>query len=116
MSFVYVSGQATDSTASGPVMWARVKGAIENALLALPFQPAAMVRPGGILPMKGVASKTFWHRVMYAVLGPVFRPLLPFFPGFITTSERLGRAMLKAARGEAAKPILESRDINALGA
>ena len=33
MTFIYVSGQGTDSTERGRVMWARVKGRTENALL-----------------------------------------------------------------------------------
>src|SRR5580704_13129968 len=37
MTFVYVSGAGTDSTASGRTMWARVKGRTENDILKLPF-------------------------------------------------------------------------------
>ena len=33
-----VSGAGADSSEKGRVMWARVKGQIENALLALPFK------------------------------------------------------------------------------
>ena len=42
MTFVYVSGAGTDSSERGPVMWARVKGSTENALLGLPFKAAFM--------------------------------------------------------------------------
>lgn len=115
MSFCYVSGKSTDGTAKGPVMWARVKGRIENKLLSMKFKPAVMVRPGAIIPMKGVRSKTFWYQAMYTTLGPLLWIMLPIFPGFVTTSERVGRAMLKAAQGQAGKPILESIDINQLG-
>jgi uncharacterized protein YbjT (DUF2867 family) len=115
MSFCYVSGQATDSSEKGPVMWARVKGRIENKLLSMRFKPAVMLRPAAIIPMKGIRSKTFWYQAMYSTLGPLLKLMLPVFPGFVTTSERVGRAMLKAARGEAGKPVLESVDINLLG-
>ncbi len=57
MTFVYVSGTGTDSTERGRSMWARVKGQTENALLALPFK-AVMFRPGVIVPMHGIVSKT----------------------------------------------------------
>lgn len=116
MSFCYVSGQNTDSTEKGGAMWARVKGRLENKLLSMPFQPAIMFRPGGIIPMKGIKSKTWWYQAFYTVLSPLLRLLMPIFPGFITSSERLGRAMLRAARGEADKNILEPIDINRLGA
>src|SRR5688572_25435081 len=44
LTFVFVSGAGTDSTERGRVMWARVKGRAENALLRLPFKAAFMVR------------------------------------------------------------------------
>ena len=115
-SFAYVSGQGTDSSEKGRIMWARVKGRIENKLLAMPFQPATMFRPGGIQPMQGVASKTRLYRIMYLLMGPFMPLMVKYMPAAMTTSERLGRAMLAAARGQAGKKILESRDINLLGA
>src|ERR1700751_5608513 len=42
--FVYVSGAGTN--AQGKQMWARVKGATENALLAMPFRGVYCFRPG----------------------------------------------------------------------
>ena len=65
MTFVYVSGMGTDSTERGRTMWARVKGRTENALLRLPFKAAYMLRPGIILPMHGIKSKTTLYRVFY---------------------------------------------------
>src|SRR6185295_19788278 len=46
LTFCYVSGEGTDSTERGRIMWARVKGKTENALLRLPFKAAFMFRPG----------------------------------------------------------------------
>src|SRR5271156_3867162 len=50
MVFIYVSGAATDSSEKGRMMWARVKGKTENALLRMPFAAAYMFRPGFIEP------------------------------------------------------------------
>ena len=72
MTFVYVSGGGTDSTERGVIMWARVKGATENALLSMPFERAYMLRPGFIRPLHGVVSKTGWYRALHAVVGPVY--------------------------------------------
>jgi hypothetical protein len=41
--------------------------------------------------------------------------LVKAFPGFATTSERLGRAMLRVVQGRADRYILESGDINRVG-
>ena len=73
MTFVYVSGAGTDSSERGRAMWARVKGRTENALLRLPFRAAYMLRPGLIIPMHGVRSKTRLYRAFYMVLGPALR-------------------------------------------
>ncbi len=113
MTFVYVSGMGTDSTEKGRSMWARVKGETENALLNLPFKAAYMFRPGFIRPLHGIQSRTRLYRALYAVIAP-FAPLLERLPG-VTTTERLGRAMLRVAREGAAGPIVEAREIDALG-
>lgn len=112
MTFIYVSGRSTDS--KGSAMWARVKGETEDALLALPFKAAYMFRPGFIQPLHGVKSKTALYRIPYVILGPFNSLFMKFFPNFATSTEVLGRAMIKAARYGAPKRILESRDINAL--
>lgn len=113
MTFIYVSGSGTDSSGRGRIMWARVKGQTENALLKLPFKAAYMFRPGYIQPLHGVRTKTAWYQAMYAVLAP-FYPVLKFVPKYVTTTECLGRAMIRVTRTGFFKPILESRDINAL--
>ena len=46
---------------------------------------------------------------------PLFSLLRWLLPSLIITPERLTRAMLKALRGQAGKPRLEPRDLNALG-
>jgi uncharacterized protein YbjT (DUF2867 family) len=114
MTFCYVSGVGTDSTGRGRTMWARVKGRTENAILALPFKAAFMFRPGFIQPVKGVRSKTAWYQAAYTVLGPIASVLLRLAPNQVTTTARLGRAMIRVAHGGSGKRILHTRDINAL--
>ena len=114
MTFVYVSGAGTDSTERGRTMWARVKGATENALLALPFS-ACMFRPAIIVPLHGVVSKTRSYRIFYSAFRPFLPALRGLFPGLVTTTEEIGRAMLEVAAHGAPKAVLESRDIRRLG-
>ena len=45
MTFIYVSGQSTDSSDGGSVMWARVKGATENARARAALQGDVHVPP-----------------------------------------------------------------------
>jgi uncharacterized protein YbjT (DUF2867 family) len=112
MVFTYVTGRSTDSTEQGPVRWARLKGKTENDLLKLPFKAAYMFRPAGIQPLHGVRSKTAWVQAIYVVTAPLLSYLARTSPKFMTTSEQLGRAMIKVARDGYPKPVLESEDIN----
>jgi uncharacterized protein YbjT (DUF2867 family) len=110
-TFVYVSGVGTD--AHGRAMWARVKGETENALLALPLE-AYMFRPGYIQPMHGVTSRTRLYRLAYVVTRPLYPALRLLFPTAVTTTERIGQAMITVAERGAPKRILGPADINAL--
>jgi len=116
MTFIYVSGEGTDSSERGRSMWARVKGKTENALLALPFAAKYMFRPGFIQPKHGVKPATRWVRVTYAVLAPLTPVVRALAPRWVTTTELVGRAMIEAARRGADKPFLVTADINALAA
>lgn len=112
MTFIYVSGAGTDSTERGSSMWARVKGKTENELLRLPFRAAYMFRPGLIVPLHGIRSKTRVYRVFYMLLGPLLPWLQGRFPKYVTSTEQIGRAMLKVAKHGWPKPVLETSDIN----
>jgi uncharacterized protein YbjT (DUF2867 family) len=114
MTFIYVSGAGTDSSEHGRIMWARVKGKTENALMRLPFKAACMFRPGIIEPMYGAKSKTPSYRVFYALGKPLLPVMRWTFPDYVLTTEEIGRAMLKVARQGAPKQVLESRDIRAM--
>jgi uncharacterized protein YbjT (DUF2867 family) len=109
--FTYVSGAGTDSTEKSKVMWTRVKGRTENALIALGFKGAYMFRPGIIQPMHAVRSKTTAYRVTYALATPLFGVIRKFWPRSIVTSEQVGLAMLGVARRGYARAILEVPDI-----
>jgi uncharacterized protein YbjT (DUF2867 family) len=111
MTFVFVSGAGADGSERGRVMWARVKGKAENAVLGMGFAGAYVVRPAAIIPMHGITSRTRWVRIAATVLRPVFPALKALLPNQVTTTEQLGRAMLKVAREGYSKPVLESRDI-----
>lgn len=112
MTFIYVSGSGTDGTGSGLIMWARVKGQTENALLKLPFKAAVMFRPAFIQPLHGETSKTRLLTAFYSLMRPIFPIAEKLVPQFVTTTERVGRAMLEVAKRGASKPVLENRDID----
>ena len=114
MTFVYVSGSGTDSSEKGRSMWARIKGRTENALLRMPFRAAYMFRPGLIVPLNGIQSKTKSYRSFYSGAKPLLPIFHRLFPRQVLTTEEIGQAMLIAARSGAPKHVLEARDIRAL--
>jgi len=112
MTFIYVSGAGTDSTERGRLMWARVKGRTENALLQMRFKAVYLFRPAYIQPLYGVRTKTAWYGAFYAVVRPFYPVLKMLFPNYVTTTECVGRAMLIVTKRGFPNPVLENRDIN----
>ncbi|MFE3793086.1 epimerase [Nocardia tengchongensis] len=112
MTFIYVSGQGTDSTESGRSMWARVKGKTENDLLALPFR-AYMFRPGFVQPMDGVVSKTPLYRAAYSFTGPLIPLFKRLAPNAVNDNREIGRAMIAVAASGANERVLTPREITA---
>jgi uncharacterized protein YbjT (DUF2867 family) len=113
LCFVYVSGAGTDTTERGRTMWARVKGATENALLRMPFRSAFMFRPGLIQPLDGIRSKTRAYQIVLVLGAPVLPLLRRAFPRSISTTREIGQAMLFVARNGWPRPLLEPKDIHA---
>ncbi len=112
MTFIYVSGSGTDSTERGRMMWARVKGRTENALLRLPFAAAYMFRPALIVPLHGITSRTRLYRVAYAMLRPILPLIRWLAPTYVSTTERVGQAMIAVAANGWPTRVLENADIN----
>ena len=73
---------------------------------------AYMFRPGLIVPLHGIRSKTRVYRVFYILLAPLLPWLKGRFPKYVTTTEQIGLAMLKVAKQGWPKPVLETSDIN----
>jgi uncharacterized protein YbjT (DUF2867 family) len=113
-TFVYVSGAGADSTERGRIMWARVRGRTENALLATKLN-AFVLRPAFIQPRHGAQSKVALYRNLYRVVSVLYPALRLVAGRYMTTTEAIGRAMLALARGaDPGTRILTSREMNAL--
>lgn len=62
--------------------------------------------------MHGIRSRTRLYRAAYIGLWPLF-PVFSLF-GALTTTERVGKAMLAVARDGSPKPFVGNRDIDEL--
>ncbi|GFZ78790.1 epimerase [Aquaticitalea lipolytica] len=110
MLFTYVSGAGTDSSEQSNTMWARVKGKTENMILNKGFKDAYAFRPGAILPERGVKSKTKLYNLFYSITKPIF-PLLKRMKS-VTTTSRIGQAMINLYNNPQSLKHLEGADIN----
>lgn len=103
----HISGGHTDSTEKGKVMWARVKGKIENALAAMPFKAVYNLRPGFMKPVEGQKNIRSYYKSIHFLY-----PILKFcFPSYGCELKELGTAMLNITIHGFDKPVLEVKDI-----
>lgn len=113
LTLVYVSGAA--SNPDSLLMPLRVKGETERALAILPIR-AVMLRPGGIQPVEGAHSPHPALATLYALADPLLGMGVRLLPQVMTTTERVGRAMLQLLRMEDPPAIVENEEINRLAA
>jgi len=112
MVFDYVSGAGTDSSEKGRVMWARVKGRTENALMRLGFRRVYAFRPGYIGATEGQRNVPSYYKY-FALLIPVLYWVLPTHG---CTMREVGLAMISSVLVGYPKQVLEVKDIKALAA
>lgn len=107
ISFCFVSGSHTDSSEKGKIMWARVKGRTENALLQLPFRSAYNFRPGAMFTYPGQKN----GKAIYTFIVKLIKA---FSPKSVCTMGEVGLAMINAVSKGYPRQILEIADIKAL--
>ncbi len=110
MTFNYVSGVGTDSSEKGKTMWARVKGKTENDLLQL-FKQAYMFRPGAIIPLRGIKSRTKAYQFMYDYFMWVVKLMKFFSPNSVVTTTDVGLAMINSVLKGYSEKIIHPKDI-----
>ncbi len=114
MTFIYVSGQGTNSTEKGRQMWARVKGKTENDLMALGFANAYMFRPGAILPLKGIEPSSKMYRVLIKNLKWLIKLIKKMSPNSVVDTTQIGLAMIALSTKNHPEKIINPIDIIAL--
>jgi uncharacterized protein YbjT (DUF2867 family) len=111
MTFNYVSGQGTDPTEKGRMMWARVKGKTENDLLNMGFKGAYMFRPGAIIPLRGIKSRTKSYQFMYDYFMWLVKGIKAISPNSVVSTTQIGLAMINSMLKGYDKKVLPPKDI-----
>lgn len=106
-TFTYVSGMGTDSSEQGRVMWARVKGRTENALLRMGFGRQFNFRPGIMTITPGMRNPKWWMRLLV----PVTAVLMP---RITCTMKQVGLAMINCVAKGYPTNIVEVKDMKKL--
>jgi uncharacterized protein YbjT (DUF2867 family) len=111
MTFIYISADGADSSEKGSVMWSRIRGKTENALLSLPFKGVYIFRPAFVEPLPGFESKTTSYRIIYRLISPFTSLIRWAFPSISSSVKEIAQAMIILAEKGNNKKILKSRDI-----
>jgi len=114
MTFTYVSGQGTDSSEHGRTMWARVKGKTENDLMNLGFRQSFMFRPGAIIPLRGIKSKTKAYQFMYDYFMWLVKLIKFFAPKSVVNTTDIGISMINITRNGYPNQVINPKDIHIL--
>ena len=109
--FNFISGHLADSSEQGRVMWARIKGKAENALLKMFAGKEYNLRPALMQPMPGQKHFYGYNKWTHKILYPL---LSLFFPA--CSIQQIAQAMINATLMGYEKPILEVSDIRKLAA
>ena len=107
--FNFISGHLADSSEQGRVMWARIKGKTENALLKMFDGKEYNFRPALMRPMPGQKHFHGYNRWTHKILYPVLSLVFP-----ACSIQQIAQAMINATLMGYEKPILEVSDIKKL--
>ncbi|MBK8291517.1 MAG: NAD-dependent epimerase/dehydratase family protein [Flammeovirgaceae bacterium] len=111
MTFIYVSGQGTDTTEKGRSMWARVKGKTENDIINKGFKQAFAFRPGAIIPLRGIQPSSKFYRVLINNLIWLIKLIKKMAPNAIVNTSQIGVAMIQLTQRGYDKTIIDPKDI-----
>ena len=107
ISFIYVSGSGTDSSESGKLHWARVKGKTENDLMKLPFKKAYGFRIGLVKPAKGQNHALKFYKYVNWLF-----PILKYAaPNIFNTMNQIANAMIYITKNGYENNIIYVKDI-----
>jgi len=110
-TFNYVSGVGTDSMEKGRMMWARVKGKTENDLLQMGFTQAFMFRPGMIIPLRGIKSRTKSYQFMYDYFMWLVKIIKVISPNSVVSTTQIGLAMINSMLNGYSENIINPKDM-----
>lgn len=111
MHFVFLSGNKADRTETSKVLFARLKGKTENALLGLGFKKLTIARPDAIWPKHKNKNAPLAYKLAF----PFFPLVERFTPSKIIGSVQLAKALLYLVKNISEKDTFENTELRLLG-
>ena len=109
--FVFLSGNGADQTEKSKVLFAKLKGKTENALLQLGLKKITIARPDAIWPKHKNKNAPLAYKMAFP-----FYPLVEIFaPSKIIGSVQLAKALLHLAKNAGEKNTYENMELRMLG-
>jgi nucleoside-diphosphate-sugar epimerase len=111
INFIFLSGNGADRTEKSRVLFAKLKGKTENALLQLHLKNIAIARADAIWPKHKNKNAPFAYKLAFP-----FYPLVEkFTPSKIIGSVQLAKALLYLAKNISEKNTYENVELRLLG-
>jgi uncharacterized protein YbjT (DUF2867 family) len=108
--FVFLSGNGADREEKSKVLFARLKGKTENALLQLGFQKFTIARPDAIWPKHKNKNAPLAYKLAF----PFFPLVEKFAPSKIIGSVQLAKALLYLTKYPGEKNTWENMELRKL--
>ena len=109
--FLFLSGNKADRSEKSRVLFARLKGKAENALLQMNLKRLTIVRPDAIWPKHKNKRAPFAYKLAF----PFFPLVERFTPSKIIGSVPLARAILKLIKEPGKQDTYENTELRELG-
>ena len=108
--FIFLSGNGADRTEKSSVLFSRLKGKAENALLKTGL-PITIARPDAIWPKHKNKRAPFAYKLAF----PFFPLIERFTPSKIIGSVQLAKALLQLVKNPGEQDVYENMELRKLG-
>lgn len=109
--FLFLSGNGADRSGKSRILFARLKGKTEKALLQMNFKKLSIVRPDAIWPK----HKNKNAPIAYKLIIPLFPVIERFAPHKVISSVQLAKALLQLLEDTGEKNTYENMELRLLG-
>lgn len=105
--FLFLSGEGADNTEKTRLLFGKIKGRTENALMKMPFKNLYIARPGGIIPSQKFSGFPFILKLQYTMV----RMFAWMVPSLVITSAKLAKALLYIIKTKPAQQLIRQREL-----